>query len=68
MATTGELLAIMQELCLVDVGDAASYLGEEATVEEESSVSAQPAPALISQAGDLVDCVSSKWPGKPVWD
>ena len=29
MTTTGELLAIVEELELVDVGDAASYLGEE---------------------------------------
>ncbi|HET8913371.1 MAG TPA: hypothetical protein VFN23_18000 [Ktedonobacteraceae bacterium] len=29
MATTGELRAIIQDLQLVDVGDAASYLGEE---------------------------------------
>jgi hypothetical protein len=41
MATTGELRAIMQELDLVDIGDAASYLGEEAIVVEESSVAAQ---------------------------
>ena len=40
MATTGELRAIIQELHLVDVGDAASYLGEEAIVVEES-------PALV---------------------
>jgi hypothetical protein len=59
MATTGELLAIMQELHLVDVGDAASYLGEEATVEEKSLVSVQPAPVLISQADVLVICDST---------
>jgi hypothetical protein len=41
MATTGELRAIIQELQLVDIGDAASYLGEEAIVVEESSVSVQ---------------------------
>jgi hypothetical protein len=29
MATTGELRAIIEELQLVDIGDAASYLGEE---------------------------------------
>ena len=29
MATTGELRMIIQELQLVDIGDAASYLGEE---------------------------------------
>jgi hypothetical protein len=36
MATTGELQAIIEELHLVDVGDAASYFGEEALVEDES--------------------------------
>ncbi len=30
MATTGELRAIIEELELIDIGDAASYLGEEA--------------------------------------
>ena len=39
MATTGELRTIIQELELIDIGDAASYLGEEATVAEESSIS-----------------------------
>lgn len=32
MATTGELRAIIEELELVDIGEAASYLGEEASV------------------------------------
>ncbi len=35
MATTGELRAIIEELELVDIGDAASYLGEEAIVADE---------------------------------
>lgn len=34
MATTGELRAIMQELQLEDAGEAASYLGDEATATE----------------------------------
>lgn len=38
MTTTGELRAIIEELELVDVGDAASYLGEEAIVEEASPI------------------------------
>lgn len=38
MATTGELRTIIQELHLVDVGDAATYFGEEAFVEEELAV------------------------------
>ncbi len=41
MATTGELRAIIEELQLVDIGEAASYLGEEIIVEEESGVSLQ---------------------------
>ncbi len=39
MATMSELQAIIEELQLVDVGDAARYLGEEALVEDESVVS-----------------------------
>lgn len=34
MATTGELRLIMQELQLVDVGEAANYLGEETAIAE----------------------------------
>ncbi|GAC1427798.1 MAG: hypothetical protein PVS3B3_35530 [Ktedonobacteraceae bacterium] len=37
MATTGELRAIIELLELVDIGDAASYLGEEAIVGSEYS-------------------------------
>ena len=48
MATTGELRAIIEELQLVDIGDAASYLGEEAVVGEELSVSVQSAALPIS--------------------
>jgi hypothetical protein len=39
MTTTGELRAIVEELELVDVGDAASYIGEETIAMEETSVS-----------------------------
>jgi hypothetical protein len=50
MATTGELRAIIEDLQLVDIGDAASYLGEEIIVGEESHVSVQEAavPCIIS--------------------
>ena len=50
MATTGELRAIIEELQLVDIGEAASYLGEEIIVEEESIVPVQPTalPCIIS--------------------
>ena len=37
MTTTGELRAIVEELELVDIGDAASYLGEETAGSEEMS-------------------------------
>jgi len=35
MTTTGELRTIIQELQLIHIGNAASYLGEESMVEEE---------------------------------
>ena len=48
MATTGELRAIIEELQLVDIGEAASYLGEEIIVEEESiAIVKQTAPSCI---------------------
>ena len=37
MTTTKELHAIVEQLELIDIGDAASYLGEEATSIEEIS-------------------------------
>jgi hypothetical protein len=43
MATTGELRTIIEELQLVDIGDAASYLGEEIIVDEDSIVTVQQA-------------------------
>ncbi len=36
MTTTGELRAIMEELELVDAGDAASYLGEDTGTDDEA--------------------------------
>lgn len=53
MATTGELRAIVQELDLVDMGDAANYLGEEALVEEEFTLSAECICMLLSEKGYL---------------
>jgi hypothetical protein len=41
MATTGELRAIIEELQLVDIGDAASYLGEEEVVNGDPFMLAQ---------------------------
>ena len=56
MATTGELRAIVQELHLVDIGDAASYLGEEALVVEELPVPVQPAFVLVTDNTHLATC------------
>jgi hypothetical protein len=54
MATSGELRAIIEELQLIDIGDAASYLGEEMAVEEDSIVPVQqassPCPISVQQA------------------
>ncbi len=55
MATTSELRAIIEELQLIDIGDAASYLGEES----------QAAESLISNlaqeglSGSKADCFST---------
>lgn len=43
MATTGELRAIIEELQMVDIGEAASYLGEETIEGEDSIVTVQQA-------------------------
>ncbi len=57
MATTGELRAIIQELQLVDIGDAASYLGEEEKmVEEESTIPVESLLALTTVTEHLVPC------------
>jgi hypothetical protein len=48
MATTGELRTIIEDLELVNIGDAASYLGEEATVVEESQVSEQTSSIYVN--------------------
>ena len=61
MATTGEMRAIIQELHLVDVGDAERYLGEEAVetlVEEETvvTVEALTSLVLVSESVQLATC------------
>lgn len=48
MATTGELRAIIEELQLVDIGEAASYLGEEEVVAQESSATSEAVMPSIS--------------------
>ena len=55
MATTGELQAIIEELQLIDAGDAASYLGEEILVESGSLISNQLDDLSNSQTEFLSD-------------
>ena len=60
MATTGELRAIVQELHLVDVGEAESYLGEETLVEEEAIVVAEEITPMVldTEAAVLAACIA----------
>jgi len=66
MATTGELRAIIEELQLIDAGDAASFLGEEESATDETLVLNQQQEGLsASQTGidnDYTSCeeLSSK--------
>jgi len=61
MATTGELRAIIEELELVDIGDAVSYLGEEVNGVEESTVSKQSVLVYADHIENLMaDTCSSK--------
>ena len=57
MATTGELRAIIQELELIDIGDAASYLGEETTMVEETPISVQPILVTVTNTMHLATCI-----------
>ncbi len=56
MATTGELRAIIEELQLVDIGEAASYLGEEEAVVQESSATSETVLPLITTENQYVLC------------
>jgi hypothetical protein len=47
MATTGELRAIIEELQLVDIGEAASYLGEEEQAVQEPGATSETVLPLI---------------------
>ncbi len=59
MATTGELRAIIELLELVDIGDAASYLGEETIGDEEySSEALQERQSTYVAHPETCDCVS----------
>lgn len=56
MATTGELSAILQELHMIEIGDAASYLGEEAIVVDESPASVQATMMLVTEDTCIATC------------
>ena len=61
MATTGELRAIIEELELVDIGDAASYLGEDADAGEKKFVSDHTVLVYADSMGNfLMDNCSVK--------
>jgi len=59
VATSGELRAIIEELALIDVGDAASYLGEEGQLEGEELD--MPVSADIDEAELMVLCNSTTY-------
>lgn len=56
MATTGELRAIMEELQLVEIGDAATYLGEEAFVAEEFDITTSSGFVVVDCMADVGAC------------
>ncbi len=56
MATTGELRTIIQDLQLVDIGNAADYLGEEATMARELPSSAQRPLPVTQTTEHLAGC------------
>lgn len=56
VATTGELRAILQELHMIEIGDAASYLGEEALVVDESPANVQATAILVTANVHLTPC------------
>jgi hypothetical protein len=55
MATTGELRAIIEELQLIDIGDAASYLGEEELCGGDALVLAQSVALTVPLTIDSSD-------------
>ncbi len=59
MATTGELRAIIEELQMVDLGEAASYLGEEMMVGEDSIVTVQQAALPCNISVQQTTCTAS---------
>lgn len=63
MATTGELRAIIEELQLVDIGEAASYLGEEEVSAQESNVTSETVlPSILLPLPDAsCICIYCNW-------
>lgn len=59
MATTGELRAIIEQLELVDIGDAASYLGEERTMDGDVPVCEGVVVALVNESDHVLMDYSS---------
>ena len=59
MTTTGELLNIIENLELVDIGDAAHYLGEEPS-EKDAQPLEQAALLALHNTAELaaIDCAS----------
>jgi hypothetical protein len=55
VATTGELRAIIEELELIDIGDAASYLGEAYEDDEDLISDEEPDWLLLSIAKRAVE-------------
>lgn len=55
VATTGELRAIIEELELIDIGDAASYLGEVYEGDEDLTSEEEPDWLLLSIAKRAVE-------------
>lgn len=58
MATTGELRAIIEELQMVDLGEAASYLGEEMMVGENSIITVQEAALSCNISVQQTTCTA----------
>lgn len=59
MATTGELRAIIEELQLIDAGDAASFLGEEEGAEESLVLEQQEGLPQTGSSNDHPYCEES---------
>lgn len=62
MTTTGELRNIIEHLELVDIGDAANYLGEEASADDVQAFG-QTALLSIQDTADLAttECTSCSY-------